>query len=189
MKYPKKYNFIFECYVFCISFKNYIVFNYLVNIPFHWFRLLLIKINVHKLGHNCSIFRAVEIKIGKNIEIGNNCVINKSVLLDGRGGKLIIGNNVDIGQETIIWTLEHNVNDDYHISNGNNVIIEDYVWIASRVTILPGVIIGRGAVVACNSVVTKNVGSMQIVGGVPAKQIGVRTSKLKYTLRHQPWFE
>jgi acetyltransferase-like isoleucine patch superfamily enzyme len=185
----KKYKFIVECFVFCISFKNYIVFNYLVNIPFHWFRILLIKINVNKLGHNCSILKEVEIRIGKNVEIGNNCVLNKSVLLDGRGGKLIIGNNVDIGQETNIWTLEHNVNDDYHTSNGNNVFIEDYVWIASRVTILPGVIIGKGAVIACNSVVTKNVGSMQIVGGVPAKQIGTRTSELKYNLKYQPWFE
>jgi acetyltransferase-like isoleucine patch superfamily enzyme len=175
--------------VFCISFKNYIVFNFLVNIPLHWLRNLLIKVNVSKLGSNCSILRSIEIRVGKNVQIGDNCVINKSVLLDGRGGKLIIGNNVDIGQETNIWTLEHDVNDDYHQSSGADVIIEDFVWIASRVTILPGVTIGKGAILACNSVVTKNVGSMQIVGGIPAKQIGIRKSNLKYILRHKPWFE
>ncbi len=187
--YFKKYMLLVDCFNFCVSFKNYIVFNYLVNIPFHFLRNLLIKSNVKKMGTNCSVLKSIEIRVGKNIEIGNNCVINKSVLLDGRGGSLKIGNNVDIGQETNIWTLQHDVNDDYHTSIGADVIIEDFCWIASRVTILPGVIIGRGAVVASNSVVTKNVGSMQIVGGVPAKQIGIRTSKLKYILKHQPWFE
>lgn len=58
-----------------------------------------------------------------------------------------------------------------------------------RVTILPGVTIGRGAVVASNSVVTKDVPSMSIVAGIPAKIISERKSKLKYTLLHRPWFE
>ncbi len=131
----------------------------------------------------------LEIRNGRNIKIGNNCVFNKQVLLDGRGGKLIIGNNVDIAQETNIWTLQHNVHDDYHGDKGGDVIIEDYVWIASRVTILPGIRIGRGAVVATNSVVTKDVPPMSIVAGIPAKVISERKSGLKYTLFYKPWFE
>ena len=130
----------------------------------------------------------VEFRKAKNITIGYNSVINKKVLLDGRGGQLIIGNNVDIAQETNIWTLEHDVHDDYHTDKGGKVTIEDYVWIASRVTILPGVKIGRGAVIAANSVVTKDVRAMAIVGGIPAKIIGERKSKLKYTLNYHPWF-
>ena len=43
-------------------------------------------------------------------------------MLDGRGAKIIIGNNVDIAQETNVWTLEHDVNDDYHSSSGKHVI-------------------------------------------------------------------
>jgi len=131
----------------------------------------------------------LEVRNGKNISIGNNCVFNKKVLLDGRGGRLIIGNNVDIAQETNIWTLQHDVHDDMHGNDGGDVIIEDYVWIASRVTILPGVRIGKGAVVASNSVVTKDIPSMSIVGGIPAKIIGERRSGLKYQLFYQPWFE
>ena len=115
--------------------------------------------------------------------------MNKKVLLDGRGGKLIIGNNVDLAQETNIWTLQHDVHDDYHSNNGGDVIIEDYVWIASRVTVLPGVTIGRGAVVAANSVVTKNILPMTINAGIPAKVIGERKSGLKYNLNHAPWFQ
>jgi maltose O-acetyltransferase len=131
----------------------------------------------------------VEFRKGKNISIGNNSIINKKVLLDGRGGKLIIGNNVDIAQETNIWTLEHDVHDDNHKDIGADVIIEDYVWIASRVTILPGVRIGRGAVVASCAVVNKDVLPMAIVGGIPAKVIGTRKSGLEYILNYKPWFK
>ena len=96
---------------------------------------------------------------------------------------------MDIAQETNIWTLEHDINDDYHISKGGDVIVEDYVWIASRVTILPGITIGRGAVVASGAVVNKNIPPMAIVGGVPAKIIGERKNKLLYTLNYKPWFK
>tara|TARA_B110000114_G_C14843236_1_gene297553 strand:+ start:115 stop:597 length:483 start_codon:yes stop_codon:yes gene_type:complete len=158
-------------------------------IPFHAVRLLFIKQLLNKIGQQTYFLMGLEIRKGENISIGNNCVINKKVLLDGRGGNLIIGNNVDIAQETNIWTLEHDVHDDYHKDKGADVIIEDYVWIASRCTILPGVTIGRGAVVASNSVVTKDVPQMSIVGGVPAKIIGTRKSELKYKLNYSPWFK
>ncbi|MCG8326132.1 MAG: acyltransferase [Chitinophagales bacterium] len=130
----------------------------------------------------------VEIRVGKNISIGNNTVINSKVLLDGRGGKLQIGNNVDIAQETNIWTLQHDINDDNHAAKGKDVVIEDYVWIASRVSILPGVRIGKGAVIATGAVVTKNVPPMSVMGGVPAKKIGERNNALNYTLNYKPKF-
>ena len=156
-------------------------------VPFHIFRLIFIKNLLAHVGANTNFLMGVEIRKGKNVSIGNNSVVNKNVLLDGRGGKLVIGNNVDIAQETNIWTLEHDVNDDYYGVKGGDVIIEDYAWIASRVTILPGVRIGRGAVVASCALVTKDVPPMTIVGGVPAKVIGTRKNELIYTLNYQPW--
>lgn len=160
-----------------------------MNIPFHFVRNSVVRFKFKKVGNKTSFLIGVEFRNPKNISIGDNTVVNKKVLLDGRGGKLRIGNNVDIAQETNIWTLEHDVHDDYHIDTGGDVVIEDYVWVASRVTILPGVKIGRGAVIASNSVVTKDVEPMAIVGGVPAKKIGERKSKLKYNLSYSPWFK
>jgi acetyltransferase-like isoleucine patch superfamily enzyme len=60
------------------------------------------------------------------------------------------------------------------------VIIDDYVWVGINATVLQGVRIGEGAVVAAGAVVTKNVEPYTIVGGIPAKQIGVRTKNLDY---------
>lgn len=158
-------------------------------LPFHFVRRTIIKLVFNRVGENTNFLMGLEFRYPSNISIGKNSVINKNVLLDGRGGKLIIGNNVDIAQETNIWTLGHDVHDDFHKDKGSNVVIEDYVWISSRVTILPGVKIARGAVVAANSVVTKDVEAMTIVGGIPAKKIGTRKSKLKYILKYQPWFK
>jgi len=168
---------------------NYIFRVLLMNIPSHGLRLIVLRKSLHQVGRNTHFLMGVEIRSGQNISVGNNCAINARVLLDGRGGKLTIGNNVDIAQETNIWTLEHDVHSDTHKDKGGNVVIEDYVWIASRVTILPGVRIGRGAVVATGAVVTKDVPPMAIVGGIPAKVIGQRKSSLSYNLCYRPKFK
>jgi maltose O-acetyltransferase len=167
---------------------NYLFNRWIMAVPFHAFRLFFVRLQVKRVGKGVTLLMDGEIRKGKNIEIGDHTIINRGVLLDGRGGKLVIGRNVDIAQETNIWTLEHDVHDDYHRDKGGNVTIEDYVWIASRVTILPGVTIGRGAVVASNAVVTKDVLPMTIVGGIPARVIGQRKSQLQYKLHYRPWF-
>ena len=159
-----------------------------MSIPSYTIRHLFLRILGMNIGKKSSILRKSYIYKPSNITIGDNCVINSQTILDGRGGKITIGNNVDIARDVYIWTLEHDPNDDYHKTKGGNVIIEDYVWIATRATILPNIKIGKGAVIASGAVVTKDVPSMSIVGGVPAKIIGYRKSKLKYNLNYRPRF-
>ncbi|MEO5891106.1 MAG: acyltransferase [Ferruginibacter sp.] len=174
---------------FLLHLINYLTREWIMFIPFHAVRIFFLRMQLAKLGEGTNFLMGIEIRVPKNVTIGDHCVINTRVLLDGRGGQIRIGNNVDIAHEAIIWTLEHDPQDDHYTAKGKNVVIDDYVWIASRATILPGVTIGRGAVIACNSVVTKDVPPMAIAAGVPAKIIGTRTSKLDYTLLHAPWFE
>lgn len=171
-----------------IIFRNYIFYSlWPLFSRFHsnhlkiWFLKLF---NNRIVGSNVYIACRCEIKDPWRIYIGSNVVINKNVLLDGRGG-LEIGDNVDIAQDTLIWTAQHDYNDDYHKFITGRVIIHDYVWLASRTIILPGVTIGKGAVVAAGAVVTKNVDALNIVGGIPAHIIGVRRSKLLYTLHKE----
>lgn len=174
--------------IIAVAFWNYLFNRWLMFVPFHAVRLFFVRRQVGRLGRKATLLMGCQVRKGKNVSIGNHSIINRGVLLDGRGGKLTIGSNVDIAQETNIWTLEHDVHDDYHRDKGGDVTIEDYAWIASRVTILPGVTIGRGAVVAANAVVTKDVPPMAIVGGVPARVIGERKSGLRYTKEYAPWF-
>ena len=163
--------------------------SFFMNIPSHRLRHLYLTFKLKSIGSNTYFMRGCEIRNGKNISIGDNCVINKKVLLDGRGGQLVLGNNVDIAQEVNIWTLEHDVQSNNHQSVGNDVIIEDFVWVASRATILPGVKLGKGCVVASCGLVTKNIEPFTIVGGVPTKPIGKRNKNLKYILNHKPRFQ
>ncbi len=186
----KKIYILKQLYMFIQALRMYI-FNKLINrIPFACIRMPLIRLYVN-IGNDSNILTNVEIlnrSLKKNqIVIGNNSVINSYCLLDGRIGRICIGDNVDIARETNIFTLEHDLNSDFHDTKSGDVIIEDYVWISSRVTILPGVKIGKGAVVASNAVVTRNVAPMTIVGGIPAKKIGERKSKLTYIIKHFPF--
>lgn len=96
---------------------------------------------------------------------------------------------MDIAQDVQIWTLEHDVVSPRHGLKNGGVVIKENVWIASRATILPGVTIGEGAVVAAGAVVTKDVEPYAIVGGVPAKKIGERNKNLEYALNYRPFFE
>ncbi|HIJ86016.1 MAG TPA: hypothetical protein HPQ00_17685, partial [Magnetococcales bacterium] len=144
------------------------------------------------LGEGSNILPGVEflytgLDRGK-IRIGKHSVVGTNVLLDGRVGRIEIGDNVDIARECCLYTLEHDPHSDQHHVRGANIIIEDHVWLASRVTVLPGVTIGQGAVVASNAVVTRDVEPMAVVAGIPAKKIGVRKSKLDYVLSHFPYF-
>ena len=158
-------------------------------IPFVCMRWFLYKLFLKNLGIRTRISKRVEVRCPYRIRVGSYSNVNKRSLLDGRGGELVIGKNVDIAQEVNIWTLEHDYNDPHYLAKGNSVVIDDYVWIASRATILPGVHIGRGAVVAAGAVVTKDVPPMTIVGGVPAKVIGKRDVDPEYKLGSWGWFD
>jgi len=167
----------------------YLFNRWLTFIPFHAPRRWLLGRMLGKMGRDPSVLMGLEVREPRNIELGDNVVLNRGVLLDGRGGKLVVGNNVDVAQEVAIWTLGHDAHDDQHRTLGAPVMIEDCVWIGHRAIILPGVRIGRGAVVGAGAVVTKDVPAMAIVGGVPAKVIGQRRSSLQYTKIHRPWFQ
>ena len=156
-------------------------------LPCHPIRKIVCKLTMKDFHWSCGISRNVDLRSPYRISIGHNTMVNKNCVIDGRGG-CCIGDNVDIAQDTYIWSEQHDYNSSNYISVVKPVVIEDYVWIASRATILPGVTIGKGAVVACGSVVTKDVPPYSVVAGVPAKTIGKRNEKLGYRLNNNMWF-
>ena len=108
---------------------------------------------------------------GKNITVGERVFINSGCCFQDQGG-IEIGDDVLIGQQVVIATLNH----DLHPEKRGNMLpkpvkIGNKVWIGAHATILPGVTIGDGAVVAAGAVVTKDVPANAVVAGVPAKII------------------
>jgi maltose O-acetyltransferase len=142
-----------------------------------WLRHLL-----GTLGRDAFVAMRVTFMQPSNVHVGQRAVVNADCILDGRDYPICIGEDVDIGTQTHIWTLEHDPNSATHGTKGAPVTIEDHVWISSRVTILPGVTVGRGAVVAASAVVTRDVPPLAIVAGVPARIIGLRDNPLNYKL-------
>jgi acetyltransferase-like isoleucine patch superfamily enzyme len=142
----------------------------------HWVYRQLYQL---KLGQDSVIFNNCEIRDPHRIVIGDYTSIGDHCILDGRGG-LTIGNSVNLSTGVWIWTMEHMVNDPGFNNHVAPVFVEDHAWISCRTVLLPGVRIGKGAVVAAGAVVTKSVEPYAIVGGVPAKKIGERSQDLNY---------
>jgi maltose O-acetyltransferase len=158
----------------------YLILQDLVNIFSDFYisnkiRYLFYKIYLKKLGKEVVINAKTHIEVPENIVIGNYCSINRNCWLSGGGG-LVIGNDVLIGPNVIIHSANHNfIKSDipYRLQGHSfkEVIIQDNVWLGAGVIILPGVTIESNSVVAAGAVVTKNVPSGVLVGGIPAKII------------------
>ena len=115
---------------------------------------------------------------GGVIEIGSNSLVNVFGTLLGHGS-IRIGQDVLIGPHTTIVAANHTFSDQATPIVQQNlrkkgIEIRDDVWIGANCTVLDGVTIGEGAVVAAGSVVTESVPEFTIVAGAPAEQIGTR---------------
>ncbi len=164
-------------------------FYVLVNIPSHHVRRFLLRLGGANIGSGSSIHMGIRFFSLKNLAIGNDTIIGDHAFFDGRA-KLTIGDHVDMASEVMIYNSEHDLESDIFKAREEPVEIGDYVFIGPRAIILPGVKIGKGAVVAAGAVVTKDVNDFEMVGGVPAKVIGERKNKdLHYKLGRARLFQ
>jgi acetyltransferase-like isoleucine patch superfamily enzyme len=102
--------------------------------------------------------------------IGKNVTINKGATILSPG-RVVIEDNVLIGPEVKIATVDHDLNDRHNLFHFGKVTIKENAWIRIGAIICPGVTIGRNAVVAAGAVVTKDVPDDVVVGGNPARII------------------
>jgi acetyltransferase-like isoleucine patch superfamily enzyme len=146
------------------------------HIPLHFVRKWAYILAGVRIGKGSAIHMWANFFYPPNIEIGKDTIIGNNVFLDGRD-KLKIGNHVAIASEVLIYNSQHDTADKNFSPKYGNVIIKDYVFIGPRAIILPGVTIGKGAIVAAGAVVTKDISPFIIVGGMPAKEISDRKLK------------
>jgi maltose O-acetyltransferase len=133
------------------------------------------------IGSGAYIYSGAELRSPSKISVGAGSIIGFRATLDGRRG-IAIGNHVNLSSEVAIWTLQHDPTDPGFAATGGPVAIGDFAWLSFRTTILPGVSVGEGAVVAAGAVVTTDVEPWTVVGGIPARPIGVRPRSTAYRL-------
>lgn len=136
------------------------------------------------LGNNVTVAKnstllctGVIQEIGEGLRIGDNSAVGAYSYLAGQGG-ISIGNNVIMGPMVTMHSEDHsfeNVEIPIRLqpTTRKGIIIEDNCWIGAKTTIVDGVHIGFGSIVAAGAVVTKDVPSLSVVGGVPARLIRV----------------
>ena len=157
-------------------------------LPSHRFRNFVYRLFGVKLAQTSSIHWRARFFVPSGLTVGENTTIGNDSFFDARDS-ITIGSCVNIAAEVRIYTREHDIDDPYFSEAGGPVMIEDYVYIGTRVTILPGVKVGYGSVVASGAVVTKDVPPYMLVGGVPAKVIRERSHDLRYKLGYAKRFQ
>lgn len=128
------------------------------------------------IGNNVTMPIELAKKLNNNVVIGNNVSILTTDFSSFRY-PIKIGNNVIIGQDVRFTMGSHNIDspDWEHYRPNDGLVIDDYVWLCPKCTIMPSVrYIGYGAVVGAASVVVKDVPTMTVVSGFPAKELRKR---------------
>jgi acetyltransferase-like isoleucine patch superfamily enzyme len=134
-------------------------------------RALMRELTNGGVGDDLGLFPPFYTDCGKNIRIGKGVFINAGCQFQDQGG-ITIGDYALIGPKTVIATLNHDMQPEKRANlHPAPVRIGSRVWIGANCTVLPGVTIGDGAVVAAGAVVTKDVAPNTVVGGVPARTI------------------
>jgi acetyltransferase-like isoleucine patch superfamily enzyme len=136
------------------------------------FRRVLAPHIFARVGRNFKAFQFVEFSFGYNLEIADDVVVHRNVLLDDRGG-ITLGNRVSISDYANIYSHTHSIVDQKDVTSART-ILEDDVRITYHATVLAGVRVGRNAMVGANAVATKDVRPYHVNVGIPAKSIRIK---------------
>ncbi len=133
-----------------------------------------------RCGRNFKCFQHVEFSYGYNMDVGDDVVIHRHVLLDDRGG-LTLGDRVSVSDYANIYSHTHSIVDQRDVTNARTVL-EDDTRITYHATVLAGVRVGRNGMVGAIAVATKNVRPYHVNVGIPAKSVRVKPNAPVETL-------
>ena len=135
-------------------------------------RRLLAPLIFKRVGANFKCFQFVEFSFGYNLDVGDDVVVHRHVLLDDRGG-IVLGNRVSISDYANIYSHTHSIVDQKDVTDLETVL-EDDVRITYHATVLAGVRVATNAMVGAMAVATKDVRAFHVNVGIPAKSVRVK---------------
>ena len=125
-----------------------------------------------RCGRNFKCFQHVEFSFGYNLEVGDDVVVHRHVLLDDRGG-IVLGNGVSISDYANIYSHTHSIVEQKDVTNATTVL-GDGVRVTYHATVLAGVHVGEQGMVGAVAVATKDVRPYHVYVGIPAKSVRVK---------------
>jgi acetyltransferase-like isoleucine patch superfamily enzyme len=135
-------------------------------------RRLLARHIFKRCGENFKAFQFVEFSFGYNMDVGDDVVVHRHVLLDDRGG-IVLGNNVSISDYANIYSHTHSIVEQREVTNATTRI-DDGVRITYHATVLAGVHVHEQGMVGAMAVATKDVRPYHVYVGIPAKSVRVK---------------
>lgn len=135
-------------------------------------RRLLAPYIFKRCGERFKAFQFVEFSYGYNMEVGDDVVVHRHVLLDDRGG-IVLGNRVSVSDYANIYSHTHSIVEQRDVTNARTVL-EDGVRVTYHATVLAGVHVGENAMVGALAVATKDVRPYHVYVGIPAKSVRVK---------------
>ena len=145
------------------------------------FRRMLASHIFKSVGANFKAFHFVEVSYGYNLEVGDDVVVHRNVLLDDRGG-IRIGSRVSVSDYAAVFSHTHSINDIDEVTCVPTVIGDD-VRITYGAVVLAGVHVGRHGMVGARALATRDVRPYHVNVGIPAKSVRVKSIA---PLEHQP---
>lgn len=132
---------------------------------------LLSELTGRDVSPTVTVFPPLRTDFGFNLRLGERVFVNSGCAFQDQGG-ITIGDDVLIGHNAVLATLDHDLAPERRADmHPAPIVIEDRAWLGANVTVLAGVRIGEGAVVAAGAVVTRDVSARTVVGGIPARVI------------------
>ena len=125
-----------------------------------------------RVGANFKCFQHVEFSFGYNMEVGDDVVVHRHVLLDDRGG-IQLGNKVSISDYANIYSHTHSIVEQVDVTNATTVL-SDGVRVTYHATVLAGVHVGEQGMLGAMAVATKDVRPYHVNVGIPAKSVRVK---------------
>ena len=141
-------------------------------------RSLFLPFLFAKIGKGTVFYAGLTITNPERVSIGSNCAFGRGTFITGGGG-VTIGDWVGFGPDVKVWSVNHRYDDPdrpWQLQGWEHKPVEigDDVWLGANVFVMPGVTIGRGAIVSAASVVARSIPPYALVAGNPCRIVGWR---------------